>query len=45
MNIIDNVKDVKKVRKKICFKHQKKLTETAEFQVRLLNSKTLQDQL
>ena len=43
MNIIDNVKNVKRTEKKIYFKHQKKLTRTAEFQVRLLNSKTLQD--
>ena len=45
MNIIDDVKNVKKTEKRICFKHQKKLTETAEFQVKLLNSKTLQDWL
>ena len=43
MNIIDNVKNVKRTEKKICFKHQKKLAETAEFQVKLLNSETLQD--
>ena len=45
MNIIDNVKNVKRTEERICFKHQKKLTETAEFQVRLLNSKMLQDWL
>ena len=43
MNIIDNVRNIKKAEEKICFKHQKKLTETAEFQIRLLNSETLQD--
>ena len=31
MNIIDNVRNMKKTEEKICFKHQKKLTETAEF--------------
>ena len=31
MNIIDDVKDVKRTRERICFKHQKKLTKTAEF--------------
>ena len=45
MNIIDDVRNIKRTKEKICFKHQKKLTETAEFQVRLLNSKMLQDQL
>ena len=45
MNIIDNVKDVKRTEKKIYFKHQKKLTKTAEFQVRLLNNEMLQDWL
>ena len=45
MNIIDDVKNVKKTEKRIYFKHQKKLTETAEFQVRLLNSEILQDWL
>ena len=43
MNIIDDVKDIKKTERKIYFKHQKKLTETAEFQIRLLNSEMLQD--
>ena len=45
MNIIDDVRNVKRVKEKICFKHQKKLIRTAEFQVRLLNSETLQDWL
>ena len=45
MNIIDNIKNVKRTEEKIYFKHQKKLTETAEFQVKLLNSETLQDWL
>ena len=43
MNIIDDVRNMKRTEKKIYFKHQKKLTETAEFQVKLLNSETLQD--
>ena len=45
MNIIDDVRNMKRTEEKIYFKHQKKLTETAEFQVRLLNSETLQDWL
>ena len=45
MNIINDVRNVKRTKKKICFKHQKKLTKTAEFQVRLLNSEMLQDWL
>ena len=43
MNIIDDMKNVKRTEKRICFKYQKKLTGTAEFQVKLLNSETLQD--
>ena len=43
MNIINNMRDVKKTEERICFKYQKKLTETAEFQVRLLNNEMLQD--
>ena len=43
MNIINDIKDIKKTEKKICFKHQKKLIKTAEFQIKLLNSETLQD--
>ena len=45
MNIINDVRNVKRTEERICFKHQKKLTETAKFQVRLLNSETLQDWL
>ena len=45
MNIINDVRNMKKTEEKIYFKHQKKLAKTAEFQVRLLNNKMLQDQL
>ena len=45
MNIIDDVKNMKRTEERICFKHQKKLTKTAEFQVKLLNSEMLQDWL
>ena len=43
MNIIDDVRNVERVKEKICFKHQKKLTKTAEFQIKLLNNEMLQD--
>ena len=45
MNIINDVRNVKRTKEKIYFKHQKKLTKTAEFQVKLLNSEMLQDWL
>ena len=45
MRVIDSVKNEEIVKKRVCFSHWKKLTDTADFQVRMLNSQTMNDWL
>ena len=43
VEVIDQVKNEEMTERRVCFLHQKKLADTADFQVRMLNSQTMND--
>ena len=45
VEVIDQVKNEEMTERRVCFLHQKKLADTADFQVRMLNSQTMNDWL